>query len=77
MEKIKTLPKNIIILLIVIYRKAIRPFLGYRCRFHPSCLCYALDAIKQHGCLRGCYLIIFRILRCHPFSKGGHDPVPD
>ena len=55
----------------------ISPYLGFQCRFHPSCSCYALEAIKKHGFFRASYLIIFRVLRCQPLSKGGNDPVPD
>ncbi len=51
--------------------------LGHCCRFYPSCSCYAMDAIKLHGVLRGCYLTLKRILRCHPWCQGGFDPVPE
>lgn len=77
MAEIKKYPRKLIIFFIELYQKTISPYLGYRCRFHPSCSCYALEAIQRHGCFRGCYLIIFRILRCQPLSKGGYDPVPD
>ena len=59
------------------YQLAISPFLGPRCRFYPSCSHYAMEAIETHGALRGAWLTIKRISRCHPFHEGGFDPVPD
>lgn len=46
------------------------------CRYHPTCTQYALDALSVHGLIKGCVLIVWRVLRCNPFSKGGIDPVP-
>jgi putative membrane protein insertion efficiency factor len=59
------------------YQLAISPLLGPRCRFYPSCSQYAMEAIETHGALRGTWLTIKRISRCHPFHEGGFDPVPD
>jgi putative membrane protein insertion efficiency factor len=61
---------------IVAYRRWISPALPARCRFHPSCSAYALEAITTHGPLRGLRLAIWRLLRCQPFNPGGYDPVP-
>ena len=61
---------------IVAYRRWISPALPARCRFYPSCSAYALEAVATHGALRGLGLAIWRLLRCHPFHPGGHDPVP-
>ena len=58
------------------YQLAISPLLGPRCRFYPSCSHYAMEAIETHGALRGTWLAINRISRCHPFHEGGFDPVP-
>lgn len=62
--------------LIFAYRLTIGPLLGSRCRFYPSCSTYALEAIDEHGVVRGCWLGLRRIGRCHPWHPGGYDPVP-
>ena len=59
------------------YQLALSPFLGGQCRFYPSCSCYAHSAIEQHGAVRGIWLSVRRVLRCHPLARGGYDPVPD
>lgn len=58
------------------YQLLLSPLLGSRCRFHPSCSAYAIEAVQRHGAWRGTGLALYRVLRCHPFSRGGHDPVP-
>jgi uncharacterized protein len=62
--------------LIRLYRLAVSPLLGPTCRFYPSCSRYGLDAIEQHGAMRGGWLTIRRVCRCHPWHPGGFDPVP-
>lgn len=61
---------------VVAYRRWLSPALPPRCRFHPSCSAYALEALHVHGPLRGLRLTIWRLLRCQPFHPGGYDPVP-
>ena len=62
--------------LIYAYRLTLSPLLGGHCRFHPTCSQYALDAYREHSPLRATLLTARRLLRCHPFRKGGYDPVP-
>lgn len=69
--------KTLLLLLLRGYRLLLSPWLGSRCRFHPSCSCYAMEAISGHGAARGTLLALKRLLRCHPFHPGGYDPVPD
>lgn len=65
------------IALIQLYRYTLSPLLGTRCRFAPSCSCYAAQAIERHGLLKGGLLAAKRLLRCHPFGASGFDPVPE
>ena len=69
--------KKILIIFIKIYQKAISPLTPPSCRFYPTCSHYGLEAIEKHGALRGSWLAIRRILKCHPFHEGGFDPVPE
>lgn len=68
--------KKIVILPIRLYQIMLSPFLGKNCRFDPSCSEYAIIAINRYGIIRGMYLFIKRIMRCHPFGGSGYDPVP-
>ena len=67
---------RVLMALITGYRRFVSPLLGARCRFAPSCSAYALEAVREHGALRGMWLAVRRIGRCHPFNPGGFDPVP-
>ena len=70
--------KKILIFLINLYRHQISPVKGGGCcRYIPTCSQYALEAIEKYGALKGSYLAVRRILRCHPFHKGGYDLVPE
>lgn len=62
--------------LIKTYAYLVSPWLGNKCRFHPSCSVYASQAIEEHGVIKGIYLGIKRILKCGPWNPGGEDPVP-
>ncbi len=69
-------PQAALISLVRAYRFLLSPWLGSSCRFDPTCSAYALDALQAHGATAGSYLTLRRIARCHPFCRGGHDPVP-
>ncbi|VVD60089.1 Putative membrane protein insertion efficiency factor [Pandoraea terrigena] len=68
--------RSVLLLLLRGYKLVISPWLGNRCRFHPSCSDYAREAIVEHGAGYGTYLAARRLCRCHPFHPGGFDPVP-
>jgi len=67
---------KILIALVTVYQYTISPLLGPRCRYYPSCSNYAVQALREHGAVRGLGLASWRLLRCNPFSNGGYDPVP-
>lgn len=71
-----TLPRNILIVVLKLYRRVISPIYGQVCRFFPSCSAYALEAVTVHGAVKGSWFAARRIVRCHPWSAGGLDPVP-
>jgi len=69
--------KIIVLTVLRIYQVIVSPCLPPRCRFYPTCSQYAFEAIERYGVIRGGLIGIRRLVRCHPFSAGGHDPVPD
>jgi len=69
-------PQQVLIGLVRGYRYLLKPWLGNACRFEPSCSAYTLQALQEQGALRGSALGGWRLLRCHPWCAGGHDPVP-
>lgn len=68
---------RLLVVLVRLYQRLIGPGLPKVCRFHPSCSCYAVTALERHGALRGSWLTVRRLARCHPFHPGGVDDVPD
>ena len=68
--------EKLFIKLIRLYQRYISPLTPPTCRFHPTCSNYAIEAISEYGVLKGTWLAIKRILKCHPFHPGGFDPVP-
>ena len=68
--------KYVLIALLRGYRAVISPLYGQVCRYHPSCSAYALEAVQVHGSIKGTWLAVRRLGRCHPWAAGGYDPVP-
>lgn len=68
--------KKILIALVKFYRKHISPSRPPSCRFTPTCSAYALEALEKYGAAKGTWLTLKRLSKCHPFHKGGYDPVP-
>jgi len=68
--------KQAVLFVLRLYQRLVSPGLPHACRFVPTCSQYALEAVEQHGVLRGSLLALARLLRCHPFAQAGVDPVP-
>ena len=77
LSRLRLIPRNICVAILVVYRAVISPLYGDVCRYYPSCSSYALQAIQQHGVVRGIWLGARRILRCHPWAAGGVDDIPE
>jgi uncharacterized protein len=69
--------KKILIGFIKLYQKVISPLTPPSCRFYPTCSHYGIEAVEKHGALKGSWLAVRRISKCHPFHEGGFDPVPE
>lgn len=67
---------GLLLALIRFYQRALSPHLLPSCRYYPSCSQYAYDSVRVHGCVWGLFLTVKRVVRCHPFARGGYDPVP-
>ena len=72
----KRLTTYLPILLVRFYQSAISPHLGANCRYVPTCSAYTIQALQKHGLIKGSWLALRRILRCHPWGGSGYDPVP-
>ncbi|HEY4217751.1 MAG TPA: membrane protein insertion efficiency factor YidD [Gemmatimonadaceae bacterium] len=68
--------RTLLVLFVRGYQVTLSPLLPAACRYYPSCSAYAIEALERHGALRGSWLALRRIARCHPFRPGGYDPVP-
>jgi len=69
--------RQVLIFMVKIYQRLVSPLLPRACRFYPSCSAYAVQALERHGALRGSWLALKRLARCHPFHPGGLDAVPE
>lgn len=76
MAKNNSAPQKLAITFIIGYQRFLSPILGSNCRFHPTCSCYAKEAIERFGVIKGGWLASKRIVKCHPLNEGGDDPVP-
>ena len=72
-----TLGQRIVLGLLTYYKVCISPVLPSACKFYPTCSMYAKEAVRMHGVKRGSWMALKRLGRCHPFTRGGFDPVPD
>lgn len=76
MAKNNSAPQKLILAFIKAYQRFLSPLLGSNCRFQPTCSHYASESVSRFGVIKGCWLAIKRILKCHPLNAGGEDPVP-
>ena len=74
-DRLVRLPADVLVMLARLYQATLSPLVGRQCRFVPTCSNYFIEAVRKHGPLRGTLMGLWRILRCHPLSRGGYDPV--
>lgn len=74
LRRFVSLPGNVMIFMVRVYQKLLSPLLGSNCRFTPTCSSYFIEAVRKYGAVRGGIKGAWRIMRCHPWSEGGHDP---
>ena len=67
--------RSAVVLLLRVYKRLVSPWLPPSCRYVPTCSEYAVEAVERYGAVRGSWMAMTRVLRCHPFAKGGYDPV--
>lgn len=72
-----SLPRRALLGLLWVYQRVVSPLTPPTCRYYPSCSSYAVTALQRHGALRGTWLAVHRVLRCHPWTPGGVDDVPE
>lgn len=76
MKWLVAVPRQLLVLLVRLYQVSLGPLLPAACRYTPSCSAYAIEALQRYGALKGGWMAVRRIGRCHPFRPGGYDPVP-
>ena len=76
-NKLEKLVVNFLLVLIKVYKIFVSPYLGQNCRYHPTCSSYAIEALETHGLIKGLYLSIKRVSKCHPLGGSGIDHVPE
>jgi putative membrane protein insertion efficiency factor len=76
MQALKSVPRAVAVALLRAYKRCLSPLLPHACRYRPTCSEYCAEAVTRHGLLRGAWMGVRRILRCHPFGGDGFDPVP-
>ena len=74
-RQVNEIPRTVVLFLLRVYKRAVSPLFLPACRYVPSCSEYAMEAVDRHGVARGSMMAIWRVFRCHPFAKGGIDPV--
>jgi putative membrane protein insertion efficiency factor len=76
LDSLTSLPRRVLMGLVRAYQLIVSPWLGGSCRFEPTCSAYSLQVLQTFGAAAGTYMTLTRVVRCHPFCEGGHDPLP-